>query len=162
MGIPNERRSGTAVRRSKDRIMFYFDRNGTAGIAFRAVDKTGGRNNPQCIIISPEIGVVEAPQSVDGSGLFEIPGGRALPMPSHSDYKADLGAIPPGALLIAGESQFVSFRAGSYTGYANITSGEIQVNAPEPPRGWFTKWRLMQQGPNDFEQVIEIKAVDPR
>jgi hypothetical protein len=83
-------------------------------------------------------------------------------MPAHTSYQSENGAFFAGALVFGGEKQYLAFAAGDFHGFADLKSGEIQVNPPESPRGWFNDWRLLQRGPNDFETILVVTAARPR
>jgi hypothetical protein len=83
-------------------------------------------------------------------------------MPSHTSYQSENGAFFGGALVFGGENQYLAFAAGDFHGFADLKSGEIQVNPPESPRGWFNDWRLLQRGPNEFETILAVTAAHPR
>jgi hypothetical protein len=83
-------------------------------------------------------------------------------MPTHASYRSESEPFFAGALVFAGENQYLSFAAGDNSAFADLKSGEVQISPPESPRGWFNNWRLLQRGPNGFENILAVTAVNPR
>jgi len=94
-------------------------------------------------------------------GVYEIPEPTVFPMPTHASYQSENAPFLAGALGFGGEAQYLAFAAGDYAGFADLKSGETQIHPPETPRGWFNKWRLLQRGPYEFEEILAVDAADP-
>ena len=143
---------------------FYFHRHGAAGVALKVIDNIGMglQPGPKYIVLDPEVGRLKSTNWPDEMGVYEIPEPVVLPMPAHASYQSENGAFFAGALVFGGENQYLAFAAGDFHGFADLKSGEIQVNPPESPRGWFNDWRLLQRGPNEFETILVVTAARPR
>jgi hypothetical protein len=122
----------------------------------------GLQPGPKYIVLDPEVGRLKSTNWPDEMGVYEIPDPVVLPMPAHTSYQSENGAFLAGALVFGGENQYLAFAAGDFHGFADLKSGEIQVNPPESPRGWFNDWRLLQRGPNEFETILVVTAARPR
>jgi hypothetical protein len=156
-----------AVRRFEDLKLgawFYFYRLGAAGVAIKVIDKigTGLRPGPKYVVLDPEVGRLKSSTWSDDMGVYEIPEPIVVPIPAHASYQSENAPLLAGALVFGGEDQYIAFVAGDFAGFANLKSGEVQINPPERPCGWFNNWRLLQRGPNEFEKILVVTAVDPR
>jgi hypothetical protein len=154
-----------AVRRFDDLqpgAWFYFNRLGAAGVALKVIDKIGVGllPGPKYIVLDPEVGRLKS-TNWDDMGVYEIPGPTALPIPSHTSYQSEEEPFLPGALVFGGETQYLAFVAGDYAGFADLKSGEIQINPPDRPHGWFNSWRLLQRGPNELENILVVTTANP-
>jgi hypothetical protein len=156
-----------AVRRFEDLqpgAWFYFYRLGAAGVALKVIDKTGTGllPGPKYIVLDPEVGRLKSSNWSDDMGVYEIPEPTVLPLPAHASYQSENAPFIAGALVFGGETQYLAFVAGDFAGFANLKSGEVQSNPPERPCGWFNNWYLLQRGPNEFEKILAVTAVNPR
>jgi hypothetical protein len=156
-----------AVRRFDDLqpgAWFYFYRFGAEGVALKVMDKIGiGLSpGPKYIVLDPEVGRLKSSTWSDEMGVYEIPEPTVLPMPAHASYRSESEPFFAGALVFAGENQYLAFVAGENPAFADLKSGEVQISPPESPRGWFNNWRLLQRGPNEFEKILAVTAVNPR
>jgi hypothetical protein len=156
-----------AVRRFEDLqpgAWFYFYRLGAAGVALKVIDKigTGLLPGPKYVVLDPEVGRLKSSNWSDDMGVYEIPEPTVLPIPAHANYQSENAPFLAGALVFGGETQYLAFVAGDFAGFANLKSGEVQINPPERPCGWFNNWCLLQRGPNEFEKILTVIAVNPR
>jgi hypothetical protein len=155
-----------AVRRFEDLqpgAWFYFSRHGEAGVALKVMDKIGIGlpPGPKYIVLDPEVGRLKSTNWSDEMGVYGIPEPTVLPMPAHASYQSEDAPFLAGALVFGGETRYLAFAAGDFAGFADLKSGEIQINPPERPRGWFNNWRLLQRGPNEFEKILAVTAANP-